>query len=898
MITDQFVRASTSLLAYLAEPAARAIALGCLAAIVLAALRVKRVPLRLMTWTLVLYGAVAIALVGWLLPGVTMRVPGAARVERVLAVNRTLGRAFASFKAYVSLTKAAQAGEIQNAAVVHETNAAGRALASASDPAPVASGQELRFVQDHRAQSRRREQAARARMAIAENSPAVIPGVSATGQPLPAAASSAPGTEIPPAPVSKSKVIPWAVVAAGIYAAIAFLLLSRLLLGLVLSHRLARLSEKITDADALRKLRFRAYASGLENVPRLAESELVSVPATLSVFRPLILLPAHWREWNAEKFDAILAHEVSHVARRDSLTQRISLIHRAIFWFSPLAWWLDRKLNELAEEASDEAALGAGVDKKHYAETLLGFFADLEAASGRVWWQGVSMASDGTRAGHAERRVERILAWGGSISMRKSLAVALVAVAAPIIFIAAAVHPVIARAQDKTQTQDDSKNVIMPGGPKAPAMPNAPKGGVVAPAPVAPALAAAPQGAVTVAPVVVPAMPAPPQGGVTGPIRTIPSAPSPSPELMPVPGAPAHPPIVPGPIANGPVAPSAMTAPAVAQEPSVGIAPVAPAALLSRTATHPPMASRPLTAMQAEDSSDLRAAEMQVRAAQQQVKQAEAAMPKNEDVIAAAQAALSDAEAQLTQVRSLVQSVQDAKEAAEAARKAMEDAQDQSNTIINGNFNSGSGPRYVMMSKNSNDVSMSGDEEDLQHARALRKKLNSDFIWFEKDEKSYVITDPNFIAQAKALFAPEEALEKQQDELGRQQDELGRQQDALGEKMDGVRVRIRDITPELEEVRARLKELSAQGGATQEELGRLQSQLGQLQSEVGHSQSEAGVGQSAIGRQQAELGRKQGELGRRQGELGRQEGAIARKASQELRQMFDDAITKGIAKPE
>ena len=45
----------------------------------------------------------------------------------------------------------------------------------------------------------------------------------------------------------------------------------------------------------------------------------------------------------------MLAHEVSHVERHDALTQRLALIHRAIFWFSPLAWWLERKLAAVAE---------------------------------------------------------------------------------------------------------------------------------------------------------------------------------------------------------------------------------------------------------------------------------------------------------------------------------------------------------------------------------------------------------------------------------------------------------------------------------------------------------------------------------------------------------------------
>ena len=119
----------------------------------------------------------------------------------------------------------------------------------------------------------------------------------------------------------------------------------------------------------------------------------------MGAFWPTILLPSDWREWDEEKLDAVLAHEFSHVARRDALTQRISLLYRAIFWFNPLAWWLNRHLAALAEQASDEAALSGGADQNHYARTLLGFFEVLQTAPRRIRWQGVSMA----RPGQAEQ---------------------------------------------------------------------------------------------------------------------------------------------------------------------------------------------------------------------------------------------------------------------------------------------------------------------------------------------------------------------------------------------------------------------------------------------------------------------------------------------------------------
>src|SRR6185312_10222946 len=149
-----------------------------------------------------------------------------------------------------------------------------------------------------------------------------------------------------------------------------------------------------------------------------------------------------------------------------------------------------------------------------------------------------------------------------------------------------------------------------------------------------------------------------------------------------------------------------------------------------------------------------------------------------------------------------------------------EQSSDEVSTInINGgSYNSRSGPRYVIIHANSNSVTMSGDQEDLQHARSLRGKINGDFIWFERDEKSYVITDPAFLDRVKTLFAPQEELEKQQDalgrqqdDLGRQQDELGRQQDELGKQMDAVSVKVPDISPDLERIHARLKQLQASG---------------------------------------------------------------------------------------
>jgi beta-lactamase regulating signal transducer with metallopeptidase domain len=237
--------------------------------------------------------------------------------------------------------------------------------------------------------------------------------------------------------------IRWNLVAAEIYLAVAFFLLARLFVGLAFGTRLRRASQMITDTRVTVRFASRARATGLSFIPQAAESEAISVPVTIGVLRPVVLLPTTWREWDDAKLDAVVAHEVSHVARRDTLTQRLSLLHCTVFWFSPLAWWLHRHLADLMEQASDEAALTCGVDRKVYAKTLLGFFEALQDAPRRVWWQGVSMADAGRAERRAEQRVERILVWKGAVAMhlKKSMAVVLVGLAVPVVYLTASAHP-------------------------------------------------------------------------------------------------------------------------------------------------------------------------------------------------------------------------------------------------------------------------------------------------------------------------------------------------------------------------------------------------------------------------------------------------------------------------
>ncbi len=102
-------------------------------------------------------------------------------------------------------------------------------------------------------------------------------------------------------------------------------------------------------------------------------SSACTAPITVGWLRPWVILPDGWHAWPQAQLDAVLAHERTHAARRDPLVHALALVNRAVFWFHPLAWWLERRLSALAEEACDANVLAQGHDAREYCGYLLSF---------------------------------------------------------------------------------------------------------------------------------------------------------------------------------------------------------------------------------------------------------------------------------------------------------------------------------------------------------------------------------------------------------------------------------------------------------------------------------------------------------------------------------------------
>jgi TonB family protein len=104
----------------------------------------------------------------------------------------------------------------------------------------------------------------------------------------------------------------------------------------------------------------------------LVNSSVLSTPATVGIFRPLIILPeALAREATDEELTAALGHELVHVWRRDYL---LNLIYEFIFLplsFHPAAVLMRRRITQTRELRCDELVTELLLQPEIYARSLV-----------------------------------------------------------------------------------------------------------------------------------------------------------------------------------------------------------------------------------------------------------------------------------------------------------------------------------------------------------------------------------------------------------------------------------------------------------------------------------------------------------------------------------------------
>lgn len=237
-----------------------------------------------------------------------------------------------------------------------------------------------------------------------------------------------------------------------------------LLLTAIAVIRLQRLRSRasvLIDSGWLTALARMQERFGFKHGTALLVSGELSSPISWGIIRPVILLDEHAAK-DSKHAEAIVAHELAHVARFDWAKLLIGRIATALFWFNPLVWMLASRCHELREEAADDAVLRTDFTSTDYATLLVGI--------ARHENKGLLLAANGVAPsrGSLSHRVMRVLDPSHSrVPARLGWTVACLAGALLLNAPLAAISPVVIReVNDRTLVEVNGPARVHHSGPR------------------------------------------------------------------------------------------------------------------------------------------------------------------------------------------------------------------------------------------------------------------------------------------------------------------------------------------------------------------------------------------------------------------------------------------------
>lgn len=129
-------------------------------------------------------------------------------------------------------------------------------------------------------------------------------------------------------------------------------------------------------------------------------------PLTAGWWRPVVLLPAAvLARMPADLLEALLAHELAHVRRRDYLVNLLQGVVEVLLFYHPVVWWLSHRIRHERELVADDLAASALGDRRRMAVAL----AELDRiASPRSSFPRIHFAQ-AAHGGHLMSRIRQLV---------------------------------------------------------------------------------------------------------------------------------------------------------------------------------------------------------------------------------------------------------------------------------------------------------------------------------------------------------------------------------------------------------------------------------------------------------------------------------------------------------
>ena len=144
---------------------------------------------------------------------------------------------------------------------------------------------------------------------------------------------------------------------------------TRLLLGIVSIGWLKNSGE--VAGEMLRQQARMLSAKLRIRTPAVRVSRQVTQALAVGFFRPVIVVPTAWLiQLPPDCLEAVLAHELAHIRRRDLWINLLQRIVETFLFFHPAVWWLSARLRQEREMCCDELAVSLTGRRVEYASTL------------------------------------------------------------------------------------------------------------------------------------------------------------------------------------------------------------------------------------------------------------------------------------------------------------------------------------------------------------------------------------------------------------------------------------------------------------------------------------------------------------------------------------------------
>lgn len=136
-------------------------------------------------------------------------------------------------------------------------------------------------------------------------------------------------------------------------------------------HVLRKNCSPVDCANTQALFRDAVERSGIRRRVAVCTSDRVRVPTAIGLLKPAIVLP-RWviEELSADELRQVLLHELAHFRRWDDWTNLAQQVVKALLFFHPAVWWIEKKAALEREMACDDAVLAEIESPRAYAECL------------------------------------------------------------------------------------------------------------------------------------------------------------------------------------------------------------------------------------------------------------------------------------------------------------------------------------------------------------------------------------------------------------------------------------------------------------------------------------------------------------------------------------------------